>query len=83
MWTILHPDETTDLTKYLDDSTSNDGLAERVRKRNELLLLAWKKFWFVVVSRDQRGNETALRLGLDFATLVRKPHPPLTFLEKD
>ncbi|WWC68548.1 uncharacterized protein I206_102477 [Kwoniella pini CBS 10737] len=61
-------------------STRNKGRSEemeidmeilqRVKKRNSLLFMAWKKFWFIVVPQEKRTSEIALRLWLDFATQI-------------
>ncbi|WVQ65021.1 uncharacterized protein L199_003191 [Kwoniella botswanensis] len=58
-------------------STSNKGkgreeseLVKRVKMRNALLLIAWKKFWLIVVPAQKRTSEVALRLWLDFATQI-------------
>ncbi|WWC96846.1 hypothetical protein V866_003721 [Kwoniella sp. B9012] len=58
-------------------STSNKGkgreeseLVKRVKMRNALLLIAWKKFWLIVVPAEKRTSEIALRLWLDFATQI-------------
>ncbi|WWC60397.1 uncharacterized protein I303_102969 [Kwoniella dejecticola CBS 10117] len=45
-------------------------LARKVKKRNAMLMMAWKKFWFVVVPQEKRTSEIALRLWLDFATQI-------------
>ena len=52
---------------------AEDQLARKVRMRNELLLLVWRRFWFVVVPREDRESEGALTLWLDFASFVSYP----------
>ncbi|WVR03755.1 phenylalanine-tRNA ligase [Kwoniella sp. DSM 27419] len=51
-----------------------DGLdldtVRRARRRNSILLMAWKRFWMVVVPRSKRASESALRLWLDFSTQI-------------
>jgi hypothetical protein len=81
VWTILLPDEAGDLLP--DESRQYDSdearrarpvrttVKERVTQRNRMLILAWKNFWFVVVPREKRSSESALKLWLDFATQVR------------
>ena len=74
---MLVPDEAGDMLEDLDDFT--DGIkdkrktteAKRVRKRNRMMLLAWKRFWLVVAPREKRSSESAIRLWLDLATQVR------------
>lgn len=49
---------------------------DSVKRRNQLLLMAWKKFWVVVIPREMKGSDSALKLWLDFATMVcRQDHP--------
>ncbi|WVQ93513.1 hypothetical protein IAU59_000587 [Kwoniella sp. CBS 9459] len=43
---------------------------KRVARRNDILLLAWKRFWQVVVPMGKRSSESALRLWLDFSTQI-------------
>ena len=81
VWTVLQPDEAGDVLMVPEDmeETLPRGGGERqraievrkVRGRNRMMLLAWKKFWMVVVPREKRTSETGLRLWLDFATQVR------------
>jgi hypothetical protein len=47
-----------------------DMVARRVRLRNELLVLAWKRFWFVVVPKENREDESAMTLWLDLGSFV-------------
>ncbi|KAK8861651.1 hypothetical protein IAR55_002474 [Kwoniella newhampshirensis] len=49
----------------------DDELVRKVRRRNLILLSAWKKFWLVVVPRNKRTSESALRIWLDLATQVQ------------
>lgn len=58
-----------------DDETDDGdedwaGMARRVGRRNRMLMLAWKRFWMVVVPYDKRADPTAMELWLDFATFV-------------
>nr|XP_031858466.1 uncharacterized protein CI109_006111 [Kwoniella shandongensis]KAA5525538.1 hypothetical protein CI109_006111 [Kwoniella shandongensis] len=46
-------------------------LLKKVRRRNAILLSAWKRFWLIVVPRDKRTSESALRIWLDFATQIQ------------
>ncbi|KAK4689913.1 hypothetical protein P7C73_g208, partial [Tremellales sp. Uapishka_1] len=48
-----------------------DTERERAAKRDRVLMLAWKQYWFVVVPREKRDNSVALRLWLDFATQIQ------------
>ncbi|WWC88077.1 uncharacterized protein L201_002981 [Kwoniella dendrophila CBS 6074] len=57
--------------KGKDNTDQNDlELMRRVKKRNSLLLTAWKRFWLVVVPEQRKTSEIALRLWLDFATQI-------------
>ncbi|OCF31142.1 hypothetical protein I316_07109 [Kwoniella heveanensis BCC8398] len=47
---------------------------KRVERRNDILLLAWKRFWQVVVPTTKRSSESALRLWLDFSTQLVLTH---------
>lgn len=50
-----------------------EATERRVRLRNDLLVMAWKRFWFVVVPKEDRESEGALTLWLDFASFVSLP----------
>ncbi|WVQ78792.1 hypothetical protein IAT38_000883 [Cryptococcus sp. DSM 104549] len=41
-----------------------------VRRRNRLLLMAWKHFWVVVVPKEKRSSEHALHLWREFSTQI-------------
>nr|ODN89251.1 hypothetical protein L204_06188 [Cryptococcus depauperatus CBS 7855] len=84
VWSILRPDEASNIMAPLDvDDDDNfrslrsgtrgaeeKEIRTKVRRRNSLLLATWKKFWIVAVPKEQRGNEAALRLWLEFATQI-------------
>ncbi|WRT65769.1 uncharacterized protein IL334_002718 [Kwoniella shivajii] len=94
VWTISRPDEAGGTFNSLDldddgprrssrrikgrDAQPDEELLKKVGRRNMLLLIAWKKFWLVVVPQEKRTSEIALRLWLDFATQValiyQRPH---------
>lgn len=44
------------------------AMKRNVRRRNLILLAAWKRFWDVLVPREMRTSETAMRTWLDLAT---------------
>lgn len=58
------------------DDETDDGdedwaeMARRVGRRNRMLMLAWRRFWMVVVPYEKRADPTAMGLWLDFATFV-------------
>ena len=82
VWTILQPDEVGDMLEDTDDASENGKKKwkstelKRIRRRNRMLLLAWKKFWVVVVPREKRSSESAVRLWLDLATQARPSYQP-------
>ncbi|WVW80238.1 hypothetical protein I302_102216 [Kwoniella bestiolae CBS 10118] len=57
-------------TRNKEKDQENLELVKRVKLRNMLLLIAWKKFWLIVVPEERRTSEIALRLWLDFATQI-------------
>lgn len=71
----MEPDAAGDM---LDDSArkgkerADDTLVDHVRRRNEILLEAWKTFWDAVVPPSLRTSHDALDLWLEFATQVRR-----------
>ena len=83
VWVISHPDESGELLQALDvpetPQAKGKGRARDevdvevlsgVRRRNDMLVRAWKRFWDVVMPREKRSNESALKLWLDLATRV-------------
>lgn len=74
IWAILQPNEAWEMEEDGDDVSENGRTkrrvadVKRIKRRNRMLLLAWKRFWMVVVPREKRSSERALRLWLDFAT---------------
>ena len=78
VWTVLQPDKAGDLLEDGDDVPEvGKGKRrligeKRVVRRNRMLLLAWKRFWLVVVPKEKRSNEMVLQLWLDFATQVAR-----------
>ncbi|OCF75080.1 hypothetical protein I204_03929 [Kwoniella mangroviensis CBS 8886] len=57
-------------TRTKGDGKHDSELIKGVRMRNALLLIAWKKFWLIVVPAEKRTSDIALRLWLDFATQI-------------
>lgn len=83
VYTIIAPDQAGDLLRDLDTGADDpfqvrsrgkgvgsDQVIDRVRRRNEILVMAWKNFWSVVVPVEKRDSESALTVWLDFATFV-------------
>lgn len=69
---ISEPDAAVDL---LNDGGASGGRADvsaanHVKRRNEILVMAWKTFWDAVVPPSLRTSHDALDLWLDFATQV-------------
>ncbi|KAL7424653.1 hypothetical protein Q5752_000337 [Cryptotrichosporon argae] len=84
LYVVANPDESSNLHLELDDEQlpiprrgsmkADLELRARVRRRNAVLEMAWKRFWHVVVPTSQRDSESALRLWLDFATQLYLIH---------
>lgn len=55
--------------------TEKEAIKGRVRRRNALMVAAWKKYWTAIIPRGQHGKEIALRLWLDLVTQVRPSLP--------
>lgn len=51
--------------------TEKEAIKGRVRRRNALMVAAWKKYWTAIIPRGQHRKEIALRLWLDLLTQVR------------
>lgn len=83
IWVISQPDVAQELYRARDVAATpakgkgkararglDDETLGHVRRRNAILLKAWKEFWNVAVPRNKRSSDRALELWLDFATIV-------------
>lgn len=73
-WVISDPDRAADL--LMGPETNYDpkaGLANHVQQRYRIMLMAWKKFWTVIVPPEQKtgeAGEEAMKLWLALGTQV-------------
>lgn len=51
-------------------NTEREIIKGRVRRRNALMVAAWKKYWTAIIPKGQHGKEITLRLWLDLVTQV-------------
>lgn len=70
---ILDPDTAGDLFAYTDTASQGSGnpLEHHVRQRNNVLELAWKRFWEAVVPPALQNSNESLTVWLELATQVR------------